>query len=72
MNQAIRCPETLTSLHNLSRLHARVAYQAPDCHHDLGAKTRCRIWVNRHELLVNHFAGKGDSSCHRSNHQAVD
>ena len=72
MNEPIRCPESLTSLHYLSRLHARVTNQAPNCHHDLGTETRCRVWVNRHELLVDHFASKGDSSCHRSNHQAAD
>lgn len=67
MNQTIRCPETLTSLHKLSRLHARVTNQATDCHHDLGTETRCRVWVNRHELLVDDFAGKRDSSCHGGN-----
>ena len=67
MNQTIRCPETLTSLHKLSRLHARVTNQATDCHHDLGTETRWRVWVNRHELLVDDFAGKRDSSCHGGN-----
>jgi hypothetical protein len=72
MNQTIRCPETLTRLHKLSRLHVRVTNQATDCHHDLGTETRYRVWVDRHELLVDDFAGKRDSSCHGSNDRAAD
>ena len=64
MNEAIRCPETLTSLHNLSRLHARVTNQTTDCHHDLGAKTRPQVWVDRHELLVDHSSCERDAPRH--------
>jgi len=53
-------------------LHVRVTNQATDCHHDLETETRCRVWVDRHELLVDDLAGKRDSSCHGSDDRAAD
>jgi len=64
MNKTVRRPETLTGLHDLSRHHLWISNETTDRYQDLGAETRFRVRVDRHELLANHHPSERDVSCH--------
>ena len=66
MNQAIRRPQPLTGLHHLSRRHLWISNETTNRDQHLGTKTRFQIWVDRHELLVDHCSRERDASRHWS------
>ena len=67
MNESVGETNLFTRLHELPRPDIRVNHESPDRQNHCGAKSGARRGINRHELLVDDFAGKRDSSCHGGN-----